>query len=129
MPQPYLTPAKSPIAPTFALFTSYPSHQNSHYTFTQLHALHHNACRHAAPERFDPSRVLTSADGSWAGFSLGRLACTGRGFAELQIAVALKALLTRYRLYSASIDAHAHNDYRGSVTLQPDPFSITFSVR
>ena len=99
------------------------------YTFTQLHALHHNPCSHAAPERFDPSRVVTSADGSWAGFSLGPMACTGRGFAELQIAVALKALLTRYRLSGETADAHAHNDYQGSVTLQPDPFSVSFSLR
>ena len=99
------------------------------YTFTQLHALHHNPCSHAEPDRFDPSRVVTSADGSWAGFSHGPMACTGRSFAELQIAVVLKALLSRYRMHGKTADANAHNDYQGSVTLQPDPFSITFSFR
>lgn len=96
------------------------------YTFTQLHALHRNACRHVDPDRFDPARVLDQADGSWAAFSLGPLACTGRGFAELQIAVALKALLGRYRLSGAPVDPAAHNDYQGSVTLQPDSFAVTF---
>ena len=99
------------------------------YTFTQLHTLHRNACRYADPERFDPSRVLSSSDGSWASFSLGPMACTGRAFAELQIAVALKAVLCRYRVSGEPIDATAHNDYQGSVTLQPDPFSVTFSLR
>jgi cytochrome P450 len=97
------------------------------YTFTQLHALHRNRCRYADPDRFDPSRTVTSSDGSWAGFSLGPLACTGRGFAELQIAVALKALLSNYQLSGAPANADAHNDYQGSVTLQPDPFTVTFS--
>jgi len=98
------------------------------YTFTQLHALHRNRCRYADPERFDPSRVVSSTDGSWAGFSFGPMACTGRAFAELQIAVALKALMTRYRLSGDPVDGDAHNDYRGSVTLQPDPFTITFHL-
>jgi cytochrome P450 len=98
------------------------------YTFTQLHALHRHACRHADPERFDPARGAPPA-GGWAGFSLGPMACTGRGFAELQIAVALKCLLSRYRLSGGAVDAAEHNDYRGSVTLQPDPFAITFSRR
>jgi cytochrome P450 len=96
------------------------------YTFTQLHTLHRNRCRYADPERFDASRVVGSTDGSWAAFSLGPMGCTGRAFAELQIAVALKALLSRYRLSGDPVDADAHNDYRGSVTLQPDPFSVTF---
>ncbi len=98
------------------------------FTFTQLHALHRNRCRHADPDRFDPARSLGSADGSWAGFSLGPMACTGRAFAELQIAVALKAFLSRYRLSGGPVDAEAHNDYQGSVTLQPDPFTIIFSL-
>ena len=98
------------------------------YTFTQLHALHRNRCRYADPEQFDASRVVGSTDGSWAGFSLGPMGCTGRAFAELQIAVALKALLGRYRLSGDPVDADAHNDYRGSVTLQPEPFAITFHL-
>jgi cytochrome P450 len=98
------------------------------FTFTQLHALHRNRCRHEDADRFDPSRALGSADGSWAGFSLGPMACTGRAFAELQIAVALKAFLRQYRLSGGPVDADAHNDYQGSVTLQPDPFNITFSL-
>ena len=57
------------------------------------------------------------------------MACTGRGFAELHIAVVLKALLSRYRMHGKTADADAHNDYQGSVTLQPDPFSITFNFR
>jgi hypothetical protein len=97
------------------------------YTFTMLHELHRNACRHADPHRFDATRQNSSTDGSWAGFSMGKLACTGRSFAELQIAVALKALLSRYRVSGAEVDPAAHNDYQGSVTLQPDPFSVTFS--
>ncbi|MEJ0019566.1 MAG: cytochrome P450 [Acetobacteraceae bacterium] len=99
------------------------------YTFTQLHALHHNPCRHADPDRFDPSRTLSTSDGGWAGFSLGPMACTGRRFAELQIAVALQALLARYRIAGPPPDPDAHNDYQGSVTLQPHPFSITFTAR
>jgi cytochrome P450 len=98
------------------------------YTFTQLHALHRNRCRYADPDHFDPSRVVDSTDGSWAGFSFGPMGCTGRAFAELQIAVALKALLSHYRLSGDPVDAEAHNDYRGSVTLQPDPFTITFHL-
>jgi cytochrome P450 len=99
------------------------------YTFTMLHELHRNACSHADPHRFDASREISSTNGSWAGFSMGPLACTGRSFAELQIAVALKALLSRYRLSGAAVDPAAHNDYQGSVTLQPDPFTVTFSRR
>lgn len=95
------------------------------YTFTQLHALHRNACRHSDPERFDVARAAGSP-GSWASFSLGPMACTGRSFAELHIAVAVKSLLMRFRLSGDAPDPAAHNDYQGSVTLQPDPFSITF---
>jgi hypothetical protein len=43
--------------------------------------------------------------------------------------VVLKALLSRYRMHGKTADADAHNDYQGSVTLQPDPFSITFNFR
>jgi hypothetical protein len=43
--------------------------------------------------------------------------------------VALKAMLTRYRLSGAAVDPTAHNDYQGSVTLQPDPFTVTFRRR
>lgn len=98
------------------------------FTFTQLHTLHRNRCRHDDADRFDPSRTLGTADGSWAGFSMGPMACTGRAFAELQIAAALKAFLGKYRLSGGPVDADAHNDYQGSVTLQPDPFTITFSL-
>jgi len=98
------------------------------YTFTQLHALHRNRCRYADPDRFDPSRVVDPTDGSWAAFSFGPMGCTGRAFAELQIAVALKAVLSRYRLSGDPVDADAHNDYQGSVTLQPDPFTLTFHL-
>ncbi len=98
------------------------------YTFTQLHTLHRYACRHADPERFDPARVANPDDGSWASFSLAPMACTGRDFAELQIATAIKAFLTRYRLSGEAVDPSAHNDYQGSVTLQPDPFTVTFSL-
>jgi cytochrome P450 len=99
------------------------------YTFTQLHALHRHACRQSEPDRFDASRVVTSEDGGWAGFSLGPMACTGRGFAELQTAIALQALVTRYRWSGDPFNADAHNDYQSSVTLQPAPFSVRFSVR
>jgi cytochrome P450 len=99
------------------------------YTFTMLHELHRNACVHADPHRFDASRENSSSDGGWEGFSMGPLACTGRRFAELQIGVALKAILSRYRLSGAAVDPAAHNDYQGSVTLQPDPFTVTFRRR
>jgi cytochrome P450 len=98
------------------------------HTFTQLHALHRHACRDADPERFDATRAA-APPGGWAGFSLGPMACTGSGFAELQIAVALKALLGGCRLSGGAVDAEAHNDYRGSVTLQPAPFPLGFSPR
>ncbi|MFO1024596.1 MAG: cytochrome P450 [Acetobacteraceae bacterium] len=97
------------------------------YTFTHLHTLHRHACRHAEPDRFNSAREA-GPPGSWAGFSIGPLSCTGRSFAELHIAVALKAILTRYRLTGAEPDPDAHNDYQGSVTLQPQPFSIGFTL-
>jgi cytochrome P450 len=94
-----------------------------------LPELHRNACAHADPRRFDASRENSSSNGGWEGFSIGPLACTGRSFAELQIGVALKAMLSRYRLSGAAVDPAAHNDYQGSVTLQPDPFTVTFRRR
>ncbi len=97
------------------------------YTFTQLHTLHRDRCSYPDPETFDASRPA-GQPGSWAGFSLGPMACTGRGFAELQIATALKALLSRYRISGDACDPAAHNDYQGPVTLQPAPFALRFSM-
>lgn len=99
------------------------------YTFVHLHTLHRNARSYTNPEQFDPLRFAApeaAADGKWAGFSLGRMACTGRSFAELHITTFFRELLSRYRIQRVDSRPIAHNDYQVSVTLQPQPFQLRF---
>lgn len=99
------------------------------YTLVYLHALHRHPRSYPDPERFDPSRFASRDAGErcrWAGFSLGKMSCTGRIFAELHIATFLKETLSRYRVRRVGDEALQHNDYRKSVTLQPEPFPLRF---
>ena len=94
------------------------------HTFVQLHTLHRNPASYAEPDRFDPLRFArpgAAGGGKWAGFSLGPMACSGRAFAELQIATALQELLGRHILRRTDDRSIRHNNYQGSVTLQPEP--------
>jgi cytochrome P450 len=101
------------------------------YTLVYLHALHRHPQSFRDPERFDPSRFAApnaSTGCKWAGFSHGKMACTGRGFAELHVATFLKETLSRYRVRRVDDQPLRHNDYRTSVTLQPEPFALRFEA-
>jgi cytochrome P450 len=57
--------------------------------------LHHDPARHPGPERFDPERFLGEASESyaWLPFGGGHRRCIGAALAELEIRVALAAML------------------------------------
>lgn len=68
-----------------------------------VYFMHHDARWFARPERFDPDRFLPGGEASrnpraYVPFGAGLRSCIGRGFATLEAALVLAALLQRYRL-------------------------------
>lgn len=100
------------------------------FTFVNSYHLHRNPKAHEDPLSFRPERFAEDPEagrrGRWVGFSHGRMACTGRSFAELNITSFYWALLRRYRLCTPEHVQIEHNDYQVSVTLQPQPFELDF---
>ena len=81
--------------------------------------VHHDAENYAKPERFEPQRFLADAPSpyTWLPFGGGAHRCLGAALAELEIKVALTALLNRAAI--APADAELPPPARRGLTIVP----------
>ncbi len=75
-----------------------------HYVFVSATAVHNNPDMYPEPEKFDPHRFLEKPPDSstWIPFGGGTRRCLGAAFANMEMMVVLRTILSTYQLTTTS---------------------------